>query len=169
MNLDRIIFFNALDRATTADELIYIIRNTDYDLRSKEGQPDRILQRFTNLTPEKAIEVVAAFRQRFGSIVICRNGSYYLNRPLTIMDIILIDRIYTNESINSLSIQSMDLLYGAFAVAGFKHAAGCDNSDLYYEYCLDPSYATSANRMIHMWDPDMISIHNKKLIFHVPK
>jgi len=136
---DRDIFFDTLDVANNLNR-IELLRVYKLDI-GDEGQIDAILDRFTNVTPEEAIQIVEVFKECFGTIMICHEASYCKERAMTITDAILDSMDYyekENQNFQDgyyMDVKSMQLLHDTFVAAGVLHADYCDIADLRKDFC----------------------------------
>jgi len=125
----------ALETATSLTKRITILRNHRMDLRMDRA-PELLLGSFDNIElVDQAMHIAVLFKNKFGTIAICREATCAGGEPRTLLDEL---QYVVNSN------HDAELLCEAFIGIGFRYARECSDIELYHEYCLDPLYSKNA-------------------------
>lgn len=145
MNVDT--FYKTLDSLQGLEARLQFLHSTDYDV-SLDSQPEAILDRFNHLVNNQwdAQRVARVFKKRFNGIAICREATWLMQIPITLMDTIHEECKYSGSDYEYYYIRL------AFNMEGFKRAKDCNRMLLRRLYCLNERYEHDCDTVCPWYD-----------------
>lgn len=170
--------YEALEDADTIHEFIDVLKTTTFDF-NKMVDPEKLIQcetakindfesnTYHEWTIDDALQVAQIFKDRMGDVVIDRNGTYYNEKPST-----LLDALDNNVSMFEYDTSSR-LFLCAFEKLGFKRARNCSPYVLHYLH-LNPGVTSDSVEWNHAklkfeWCQPRFTILMRELIMEIFK